>query len=67
MQADSTLRASMSGCACETTTICVSLAAAMISLASAGKRSGCRLVSGWLSTMSSGGRGVRRAAVQEGA
>jgi hypothetical protein len=46
---------------CETTMICVFFAAASISLASAGSRSGCRLVSGSFSTIGSGGaRGNQR-------
>ena len=56
---------SMRSGACETTIICVFFPAARISLARGGSRSKCRLVSGSFSTISSGGRGVRRAATHK--
>ena len=46
----------------DTTHTWVCREAAMIRRPSAGSRSGCRLVSGSLSTISEGGRGVSRAA-----
>ena len=47
-----------------TTQICVLLAAWRIKLDKAGSRSGCKLVSGSLSTIIEGGRGVNKAASQ---
>ncbi len=49
--------------ACDTTHTCVRADAFSMSRASAGSRSGCRLVSGSLRIMSEGGRGVSNAAI----
>jgi hypothetical protein len=49
--------------ACDTTQICVRFAVCDINLASAGNRSGCKLVSGSFRITNVGGRGVRSAAI----
>src|SRR5882762_12030547 len=64
-QAEFSLSAAMRREACETTKIWVDFAATPISLASAGKRSGCKLDSGSFKTMRRGGRGVNIAAVHK--
>jgi hypothetical protein len=51
----------MSAAECVMTHSCERSAARRMSRPSAGMRSGCRLVSGSFSTMTSGGRGVSRA------
>lgn len=58
------LRADIKGAACVTTMICVLAAARAIRRARGPSKLGCMLVSGSFRTISAGGRGVKRAAIQ---
>ena len=64
LQCFASLSAAIMREACETTHTCVRADAFSMSRASAGSKSGCRLVSGSLRIMSDGGRGVSSAAIQ---